>query len=186
MRDPGDDPAPTGAAPQAVEATAERDAVARSALEGRRLGVVSWLVLWAGITVPQLAALWWAWEAGWGPFVEPQPAAAVPWGLAALGLQGVKAGITLPRLRDLGRPADDVIWALTPVLNVALFFQLLQRTPLEPLRLRRARAWCTQTGALQAYGRAAPRLVGTAMVGLPLVVLGAAVSGPLSGWFVEG
>lgn len=158
------------------------EAVAR-ALGGRRWGRSAWLAAWAVILVGQV------YGASIGLVAlqaTPRNDVALVGALAIVfALQLVKAWVTLPRLADLGRSPDDVLWALTPVLNAALFFQLFERAPTESLRERRVRSWATQTSALQAWLRSASLLPRTATVGVPSALFVAALAGDGGKAFVD-
>lgn len=162
-----------------TEAPDPRDEAARRALSGRRLGRLPWLVggvlallgqgaLLVSIEGGDDAAAW------VGPIV----------GIVALQL--AKAAWTLPRLRDVARPPDDVLWAVTPVLSAALFLQLLlEGAPSEAVRHKRARVWASQTDVVAAYRRALRPMAATWPVGLGSIGALALLSAVVGQGFVE-
>ena len=102
-----------------------------------------------------------------------------------LGLQVLKVPVTIRRLADAGRPPDDALWTLVPLLNVALWFQLLSAGLAEPERRRRIRSWATQTTAFGAYAQALSWIRPTVGLGLGVAVAGAALVGVGGDLFVD-
>lgn len=137
-------------------------------VDGRRWGVGIYVAITAVLSLAQAGAL------GWGAQGAAPEAGLEAW-LPALGVVAVLQLLKIPgtraRLLDLGRPADEALSAVVPVLNVVLFVQLLSGTPSEELRARRIRSWSTQVGAFGAYRRALPWLLGSASVALPVTLL---------------
>lgn len=129
---------------------------------GRFVGATSLLV------VLQVGALAWGLPRG----AEGAGSTGAALVALALGvLQVAKLPGTLARLRDLGRAPDEALAACVPLLNVVLFVQLLGATPAEDLRRRRVRSWSGQVGAFGAYRRAAPWLLRTAGLVVPVTLL---------------
>lgn len=138
--------------------------------EGRRWGAGTFLLAWAVLAGGQVAAV---------SQLSDNPGLA---GAIVVALQLAKVPISLPRLRDLARPADDVLYALLPPLNFALFFGLLASAPKGRQREQKEAALATQMTALDAWGRALGRARDTASVALlPTLVLGM-----LAAFAVEG
>jgi hypothetical protein len=162
-----------------TEAPDPRDEAARRALSGARLGRFPWL---AGV----LVAL-----AGQGLLLARIAGGddAAAWVGPIVGivlLQAVKAAWTLRRLRDVGRPPDDVLWAVTPVLSAALFLQLLlEGAPSEAVRHKRARVWASQTDVVAAYRAALRPMAATWPIGLVSVGGLALLSAVVGQRFVE-
>lgn len=124
--------------------------------------------VWGAVALAQLGALWLLW--------------AVDWRLAvgcALLLQLAKVAVMQPRLRDLGFPPDDAVWALVPLFNFGSGARMLAPTPSDELRERRVRSWSTQLSAVGAYRQALDRIgSGSLAVVLPLTLgLAALIAG---------
>jgi hypothetical protein len=76
------------------------------------------------------------------------------WGLVGL-VQLLKIPLTIFRLNDLGRPQDDVLWALVPGASMALaWICLTTATPSEKRWQKLHKKWSGQLSALGAYGQA--------------------------------
>ncbi len=153
-------------------------------MDGRRWGRASWLAAWALVAGAQIVVIWLALQEG-------ETADYTPFVLGVLALQVLKVPITLPRLNDLGRPPDDVIFALVPLLNWGLFLQIVAaKTPAQKLRERRIRSWSSQLSTLGAYREGWRALVGSAskvlFPTLLLGVTGAALAEGLGSWLVTG
>jgi len=77
------------------------------------------------------------------------------YGAGALGmvaaLQVVKALGAIPRLKDLGRPADDAMLAVIPLASIGLFLQLREPTPSKSERRAAILAWRNQPTASQHF-----------------------------------
>jgi hypothetical protein len=96
-------------------------------------------------------------------------------GIALVVTQLLKIPLSIPRLNDLGRPADDAVAAILPLFNVVVFFRLFGGTPSDDLRDRRRRSWSSQLSSFQAFGIATRTLVATLGAALPVTLLVAVV-----------
>lgn len=124
-----------------------------------RLTMVPWLLIWAVLAGGQVAA-------GYALVEKPPLVIGI-----ILALQLAKAPFAAARLHDLGRPTDDWILGLVPIVNVGLWWQLVGRTPSAAVREKRIAAFSSELSALRAFveglrlfGRGAPIL-------LPLVLV---------------
>ncbi len=133
--------------------------------EGPRLGRAAFFLAWGVLTAAQV-----------GCFVQAgSSGGAAATGLVVVGLilQIAKIVPTVRRLRDLGRPVDDAVYALVPPLNAALWTWLLAATP-TPARREVALRRQVGLSALDAWraGLRDVRDTSTALV-LPTLALGA-------------
>lgn len=136
----------------------------------QRLGLLPWMALGVALTAAQVSAVMVAAERGVTWIV-----AAV---VAALGVQVVKAWLSALRLRDLGRdPARAVLTALPP-LNFLLLGALLEGTPSDAERARRAAAWSGREPASRLLVAGAAAVGRASAVVVPVcVAYGALVAG---------
>lgn len=147
----------------------------------RRWGRGTWFAAWAVVTAAQVAA---------GVSWRDTPTTAL---LVMAALQGLKIPLALPRLRDLGQPPDDAMWTAVPLLNAALFVQLLRPPPPADAWERRVRSWSRQlstfgaarTGARAALASAGAVLPMTLVLGALAAVLAEAASAWLLGCMAE-
>ncbi|HMV69978.1 MAG TPA: hypothetical protein PKA64_24270, partial [Myxococcota bacterium] len=80
---------------------------------GRRLGMLGFWLAWGALVAAQIAV-----------FMQRDALGQASTGALIALLQVIKIGPTLARLNDLGRAPDDALYALIPLLNVGLFFQV--------------------------------------------------------------
>lgn len=162
-----------------TDAVDPRDEAAERALAGRRLGRGPWLLGVLVALAGQVALLVQV-RGGEGAAAWVAPIVGI------VALQLLKAAWTMPRLRDVARPPDDVLWAVTPLLSAALFFQLLtEGAPAHAVRHRRARVWASQSDVIAAYRGALRGMAATWPVGLLSVGGLAALSAVAGQGFVE-
>lgn len=142
----------------------------------RRLAIGRFLAAWAALVALQGLIFV-------GPFAGLPTAAKAAW---VLLLQAVKIAPTAWRLNDTGRdPSDAPFLALVPLVNVASFFsRMLEGTPKETLRAKRRAQWEGRLGAFQALGQGARLVRDTLPLGLPLVVIYAAISAGGGSWML--
>lgn len=133
---------------------------------------MTWLAVWAVVMAVQGAVV---------SQVLGDPYAVA--GAIAL-TQVLKLPISVPRLNDLGRPADDALWGMFPLLNVALFFQLIGGTPSDELRDRRVRSWSTQLSAAGAFRVAAGAMAASVSVVVPTILIATVAAGVVEGLVV--
>lgn len=127
-------------------------------MAGLRWGRALHLLVWAALTAVQ----------GWLLTLD------VGIELKVAGLVGVQLGKALaavPRVRDLARPLDDAIYALVPLLNVALFFQLLRPAPPPARWARRMEVVVSQPLAVGSYAKALGLMASTWKPTLAAVVV---------------
>lgn len=75
--------------------------------------------------------------------------------VAVLIVQLLKIPLTILRLNDLGRPRDDVLWALVPGANMALaWICATSATPTDKRWQKLHKKWSGQLSALGAFGEA--------------------------------
>lgn len=130
-----------------------------------RLATGPWLALWCVITALQLAPL---------AVVDPSTLTGAPM-LAVLVLEAIlvlaKAAIAVPRLFDQGRAPDDAVLVLVPIVNVAIFFRLIEKAPKEEIREKRLASWRGNVSALEAFTQGVGLYLKGAPIFLPLAVL---------------
>ena len=112
-----------------------------------RLSPIPYLFVWLVLSAGQCFAL--AQIDAWGG-----PSALA---LVAL-LQVLKAANTVPRLNDLGRPPDDAVLALLPLVSLGLWVQLLGKST-KARRQRNLASWQSEPGALRLFIDGAATLV---------------------------
>lgn len=157
-----------------------------AALARARWGRGIWLLAWAVLTAVQGAAVvamvqgYQAHDAGQGGL-----GGVIGAGVGALAVQVLKSWLATRRLADLGRPADDAMWGLVPLMNAGLFVQLLAKAPSDALRAKRVRSWATQLSAVGALREAGGFLAPTAASGVAGAAVVALVTGLASAWFLE-
>lgn len=128
---------------------------------GTRWGVARFAGAWAVVMAAQFAAAVSLWS------VDYRYAVA-----AVVVLQALKIPAMLPRLRDLGYPPDDALWAVVPLFNIGWWVRAFAATPSEELRQRRVRSWSTQLTAVEAFGSALHRMAAASGVQVLLATLG--------------
>lgn len=137
-----------------------------------RLSVMAWLGIWAVLAALQAYALGSAMAAA-----DAGGAGKALWiGLAVL-LQFVKLPFAAGRLNDLGRPIDDAILGLVPVVNLGLWSQLTRRTPSEKRRDALVSAREAELSAWSAFKSAGWVLPKTLPVVVPAILVGGLASG---------
>lgn len=136
----------------------------------KRLGLVPWLGITLVLTGLQLGAL-----VGMLPVLGEAGKAysllSVPLALLIAGaLQLVKIPVNLARLSDLGRPPDDAILTVIPLVSIGLFTSLLGKTPDDAERARRRRTWEGGTLAHAALVKGAATLWRGAALSIPVCI----------------
>lgn len=133
----------------------------------RRLGLMPWLLGWAVLTALQVGAVAMALPNVMGPQGLLSPLLAA---LAVVVLQGLKWPITVGRLLDLGRPPEDAVLLMAPILSTGLTIGLLKGTPSDKARKRSMRAWEGRTLAVSAWLKGLRALLAAPLITLPAVL----------------
>ena len=137
-----------------------------------RLGVTAWLGVWVVLAALQAVALWSAMAAA-----DAGGGGQAWWvGLAAL-LQLLKLPFAAGRLNDLGRPVDDVILGLVPVVNLGLWSQLTRGTPSEKRRAALVSVRDAELSAFSAFKFALASVPKMLPVLVPAILVGGLFSG---------
>ena len=72
-----------------------------------------------------------------------------------MAVQALKMVPAAARLHDLGRPKDEAVFTLVPLVNLGLFWQLCASTPIESVRTKRIEGWMPELQAIGALRAAA-------------------------------
>jgi len=140
----------------------------------RRLGLFPWLGVWVVLTVLQVGALAAMFPLGGAdePMLSPLVALS-----AVVVLQLLRWPVTVGRLLDLGRPPEDAVLLLVPLVSLGLTGSLLRGTPPDRARAKTLKAWEGRTLAATAVWRGLRALLAAPLITLPAVlVTGAAAA----------
>lgn len=158
----------------------------------RRMGRGQFFAIWALLLLGQMGLLSQTSNLGEGVPVEfwtlpPSQIPANPMFWIVIGvlvLQVLKFPITMWRLNDIGRPADDaVFFVFLPVANiVGLLRFMVEKTPSPKAWAQRRRGWSNQIGPLSALVQALPLVGRSAAVLVPVVILYGAIMAGVAMW----
>ena len=137
----------------------------------RRLGLFPWLGVWLVLSGLQLGAVAAMFPVGG----SPEPLISPLLALAAIVVtQLLKWPVTAGRLRDLGRPTDDAVLLLVPIVSLGLTMSLLSGTPSEEKRKKALKKWESRTLAPAAVLKGLSALMAAPHVTLPALAIGGA------------
>ncbi|MFT7519801.1 MAG: hypothetical protein ACI9MC_001945, partial [Kiritimatiellia bacterium] len=139
----------------------------------KRIGILPFLAIWAVLIALQCAAVY-------GVFQGTSDDRPVPLELGLfliLALQALKMLPTAMRLYDQGRPTDNAILTLVPLVNMGLFMRMLKPAPSDKVRAKRLKAWQHRTLAFGALRNGLSAMVQGAKITVPLCMLWGLVSG---------